>query len=325
MTRGPAVTSALVVDAALALLILGLALWVIATRAAYRAVVGFVAYGLLMALVWVRLAAVDVAMTEAALGTGLTGLLLLGAAARLAPHEAAEADSRPGRGLRILIGLLCAGVAAGLAAVVLTLPDPAPTLAPLVAENLPPTGVGNPVTGVLLAHRAIDTLLESVVLVPALIGVWSVAADPAWGGRPGFLPHPRSSGALTLLAQVLPPFGILVGIHLVWNGADDPGGKFQGATVLAAMWILVLIAGLRQPPAVRDRRLRVLLVVGALVFIGIGVAGIWLADAFLAYPQGYAKPLILAIEAVLTLSIAVTLGLLLAGPPASDHPSGGRS
>ena len=45
---------ALAADAFLALLILGLAIWTIAVSATYGAVVGFVAYGLLMALVWVR-------------------------------------------------------------------------------------------------------------------------------------------------------------------------------------------------------------------------------------------------------------------------------
>jgi multisubunit Na+/H+ antiporter MnhB subunit len=318
-------TSTPAVDAALALLVLGLAVWVTVARATYGAVVGYVAYGLLLAIVWVRLAAVDVAMTEAALGTGLTGLLLLGAAARLAPFEAAERARRPALWLRVLVGLLCAAVAAALAAVVLTLPEPAPTLAPLVAENLPPTGMRNPVTGVLLAHRAIDTLLESVVLVLALIGVWSVAADSAWGGQPGFLPRPRPGPALTLLAQLLPPFGILVGIHLVWNGADYPGGKFQGATVLAAMWVLIMMAGLREPPTLSNRPVRVLVVIGTLVFIGIGVAGVWLADVFLGYPEGYAKPLILIIEAVLTLSVAVILGLLLAGPPGVEQRAGMRS
>ncbi len=44
-------TSALAVDAALILLVLGLAIWVITTRAA------FVAYGLVLTIVWVRLAA----------------------------------------------------------------------------------------------------------------------------------------------------------------------------------------------------------------------------------------------------------------------------
>ena len=103
-------------------------------------------------------------------------------------------------------------------------------------------------TGVLLGYRAIDTLLETVVLVPALVAVWSLATDPAWGGRPAS-PGPRDPGsALTLLAQVLPPVGILVGIHLLWIGADAPGGKFQGAVVLAAMWVLVLVAGLQAAP-----------------------------------------------------------------------------
>ena len=318
-------TLCLITDLALVLLVLGLAVWVSVARTAYRAVVGFVAYGVLMSLIWVRLAALDVAMTEAALGSGLTGILLFAAAARLAPVEAAESARAPGPVLRWLIGLLCAMVAAGLGAVVLLLPEPAPTLAPLVAEHLPPIGLQNPVTGVLLAHRAIDTLLESVVLLPALIGVWSVAADDGWGGRPGSLPRPPASDGLDLLARILPPFGVLVGIHLVWNGADEPGGKFQGATVLAAMWVLVMMAGLRQPPMIGSRRVRWFLVVGALLFIAVGIAGVWLAGDFLAYPHGWAKPLIIAIEVGLTGSVALVLGLLLAGPPAVGPRWGMRS
>lgn len=306
------------VDAGLALLVLGLAVWVIAAAATYRAAEGFVAFGLLVALVWLRLGSVDVALTEAALGSGLTGLLLLRAAARLPPGDPAE-TARPGRGLRIVAGLLCAVVTAGLAAVVLLLPEPAPTLAPAAAASLPATGVGNPVTGVLLGFRAIDTLGESIVLVLALVGLWSLAPDAAWGGRPGSLRGAPPGSALRFLAQVLPPFGVLVGIHLLWIGADHPGGKFQGATVLAAMWVLVMVAGLRSPPRVTSRVMRWLVVFGSLLFIAIGVAGIWLAGAFLAYPDGLAKPLILAIEGALTLSVAVILGLLLAGPPVEDR------
>lgn len=53
------------------------ALW---SRDLFRAVVLFIAFGLLMALGWVRLAAPDVALAEAAIGAGLTGVLLLDAA-----------------------------------------------------------------------------------------------------------------------------------------------------------------------------------------------------------------------------------------------------
>jgi hypothetical protein len=52
-----------------------------------------------------------------------------------------------------------------------------------------------------------------------------------------------------------------------------------------------------------------------LVFIAIGFAGILMAGAFLAYPDGYAKPLILAIEWALMPSLTLTLALLLSGVP----------
>ncbi len=305
-------TLALAVDVGLAVLVLAVAGWTIVVRDTFAAVIGFVVYGLLLALIWVRLAAPDVALTEAAMGSGLTGLLLLGAAARL--RSARNISASPGLALRWVAGVLCALVSAGLAAIVLLLPDPAPTLAPAVVAHLPATGLGNPVTGVLLAYRAIDTLLEAVVLLPALLGVWSLAADRDWGGAPRLRYH-RPDGALTLLAQVLPPFGIIVGIYLCWNGADQPGGAFQGGAVLAAMWTLILIAGLAEVPPVSRRWLRSLVVAGSAVFLAIGLAGLGFADAFLAYPAGYAKPLILTIELVLTLSIAVALGLLVAGPP----------
>jgi multisubunit Na+/H+ antiporter MnhB subunit len=172
------------------------------------------------------------------------------------------------------------------------------------------------VTGVLLAYRAIDTLLESVVLVVALIGVWSFCADADWGGKPESPSTPDPEGALVFLGRLLPPLGLIVGIHLVWTGANEPGGAFQGGTILAAMWILVMIAGLVDAPSTSRPWLRFALIGGPALFLGIGIAGFATAGAFLAYPQGYAKPLILLIEAALTLSIAVALGLLALGAPA---------
>ena len=293
--------------------------WTIAAREAFAAVVGFVAYGLLLALVWVRLAAPDVALTEAAIGGGVTGVLLLGAAARLRGVAAAP-DDWPAAPLRLAAAALCATVAAALAAVVLLLPDPAPTLAPQALASLPATGLGNPVNGVLMAYRALDTLLEKVVLVLALIGVWSLAADGAWGGIPGPGQPARRDDALVFLARLLPPVGIVVGIYLLWAGADEPGGAFQGGALLAAMWLLAMMAGLAAPPAVSSRWLRLAVVGGPALFLAIGLAGFVIADAFLAYPVAWAKPLIIVIEVALVLSIAATLGLLVAGPPERAPP-----
>ncbi len=49
----------------------------------FRAVVLFIAFGLLLAVAWVRLKAPDIALAEAAIGAGVTGALLLVTLGRL--------------------------------------------------------------------------------------------------------------------------------------------------------------------------------------------------------------------------------------------------
>jgi uncharacterized MnhB-related membrane protein len=80
-------TFAVALEIVLAAVVLSVAVWTVAAHETFPAVGGFVAYGLLLALVWLRLGAPDVALTEAAIGSGLTGALLLGAAARLRAGE----------------------------------------------------------------------------------------------------------------------------------------------------------------------------------------------------------------------------------------------
>jgi len=222
--------------------------------------------------------------------------------------------------MRTLAAILSATVTTGLSICVLNLPDPAPTLAPAAAAQLGSTGVGNPVTAVLLAYRAMDTLLEAIVVLLALVGVWSLANDRAWGGCPKLRTHADSEGILAYFARVMPPIGIIVGIYIFWIGADFPGGKFQGATILAAMWLLVIGAGLAHLPPVSQTWLRILLVAGPLVFIVIGFAGLVTAEAVFAYPNGYAKPLILAIEIALMPTLVLALALLVAGAPQRMPP-----
>jgi energy-converting hydrogenase B subunit D len=65
-------------------LILAAALLLVAWKALtgpelFASVVLFMAFGLLMALAWIRLLAPDIALAEAAIGAGITGALLLGA------------------------------------------------------------------------------------------------------------------------------------------------------------------------------------------------------------------------------------------------------
>lgn len=302
-------------DFLLGALVIVVAVSTVVIRDSFASVVAFVAYGLLLALVWVRIAAPDVALTEAAIGSGITGGLLLSATTWLRRAEPSNATGRPGPLLRASAMALCILVAAALAAVVLMLPDPPPTLAPAAAASLPATGLGNPVAAVLITYRAIDTLLESVVLVLAILGVWSLAPDRFWGGYPGRKSSVDNGSALTLLARFLPPLGIVVGLHIFWVGSRAPGGEFQASAILGAMWILAMMAGLVDAPAISRRWLRALVVLGPTVFMATGFAGFAVADGFLAYPTKFAKPVIVVIEVALMISIAAMLGLLVAGPP----------
>jgi uncharacterized MnhB-related membrane protein len=63
-------------------------------RDLFRAVIKFIALGLLLAVAWVRLRAPDVALAEAAVGSGLTGALLLAALVRMRKRERAAIGKR---------------------------------------------------------------------------------------------------------------------------------------------------------------------------------------------------------------------------------------
>jgi len=84
-------------DVALVAALLATAAGALCSRDLFRAVVLFIAFGLLMTLGWVRLQAPDVALAEAAIGAGLTGVLLLDAARQFrARRRGAATGDKPG-------------------------------------------------------------------------------------------------------------------------------------------------------------------------------------------------------------------------------------
>lgn len=78
-------------DGLLLLLLLVLAWRSLNDRDLFRAVLKFIALGLLLAVAWVRLRAPDVALAEAAVGSGLTGALILAGWVRMKRREQAAA------------------------------------------------------------------------------------------------------------------------------------------------------------------------------------------------------------------------------------------
>lgn len=205
----------------------------------------------------------------------------------------------------LLLPLLLA-LTVGLGYAVLSLPEHAEGLQKVVADKMEVSGVSNPVTAVLLNFRAYDTLLEMCVLLLALIAVWSLGPITQQGeAAPG--------AVLDILTRLLVPLLILVAGYLLWVGSHAPGGAFQAGAVLAAAGVLLMLSGWRLRVKLAGLPLRLMLIVGLLVFLVVVVALMLLGGNFLEYPPSITSALILLIETAATLSIGMTLAALFLG------------
>lgn len=278
--------------------------WVsLASIDAVRMVVAFMAFGILVALAWVRLNAPDVALAEAAVGAGVTGALFLRTIGMLNRGEAREVTSAA---VKVSAALAAIGVTAALAAALVMLPRAGAGYDALVAADLDRSGVTNPVTAVLLNFRAFDTLLEIVVLLAALVAAILIGARQTY--------RIESLGPLLPpFARVIVPLSILIAAFLLWLGSSRPGGAFQAGAVLAGGLSVLLMGQLYRPRPSQATALRWLANVGLIVFAGASVATLVLSGGLIAFPAEQAIVWIVAIEAALTVSIGVLLAALFHG------------
>jgi len=218
---------------------------------------------------------------------------------------------------RWLLSLLLLVLAAGLGYAVLSLPDQAQQgLQAAVAQQMDRSGVEHPVTAVLLNFRGYDTLLEMVVLLLALLGVWSL------GGLPPVRPEPAPGLVLDTLKQVLVPVLVVVSAYLLWAGGHAPGGAFQAGAVLGAAGVLLLLTGWQLPRRAAGYPLRAALVAGVAVFLAVAALPLIGNRQLLEYKLAHAGFLILVIEAFATVSIGVTLAALFFGDDPADKEQG---
>lgn len=302
----------LLVDGLLGLGLIVLALQVVSERTVLRSIILFVVFGLVMALVWTRLQAPDLALAEAAIGAGVTGALMMMAWRRLLvinPKKPAETPRGRSR-LAIPMGILATALVAtiGLSAMDI---DPRTDSAGQVAmEELVDTGLGNPVTGVLLLFRNLDTLLEMAVLLIALLGARAISVT----ARPEEAAVVETSTPLVgALLSILVPMSILVSTHLLLAGTAEPGGAFQAGAVLAAGGVALILTGQLRPDDRPGRVTQLAVTFGLLVFVGVGVGVLAFGHSLLVLPGAWA---VYFIETAMTVSIGLTLALLFAGAPA---------
>lgn len=304
-------------DIALCLVLMGSAAAALFARAPLAAIAFFVVFGNLMGLAWLSLGATDVALTEIAIGAGVTGIVLLRSRARLLRlGDDCDSPSTHTR-LKVAAAAICTGLVAVLAVAVLQI-GAGDRFGAQVAEQAPALGVKNPVTAVLLGFRGYDTLLETFVLLGAVAAVWTLARSHDWPHAPApmAIAEPSSRTVTDLLGRLLLPVALVLGTYLVWSGSDRPGGAFQGATVLAGGYLLAAMGGAVALPGAGDTRLRIVLAAGPAVFVAVALGGI-AAGALLTLPPGLAKALIVTVEHFLAVSIAAMLVMAVAGRPSA--------
>ncbi len=302
-------------DITLVLLLLALAWTTCSAQDVKRAVTLFIAMGLLLAIVWARLKAPDLALAEAVIGAGISGALLLSA---IKDYPVTPMVSHRSRLIEGIINSLTLALTILMSWAVwhgLNMSDGI-RLSEQVFSQLNVSGVSNPVTAVLLNYRAYDTLLELAVVLTAVLTVLTLNEKRA--------DYQGSSPLLQGMTRWLVPLLVVTSGYLLWVGAHAPGGAFQAGAMLAAAMILLQLAYPSRRQAFNNYLLKILLVIGIFTFVLVGLWMMSLNDDFLAFTPAWASSLILIIETAATVSIATALTLAYLGGRPSGWEGTGR-
>ncbi len=247
-------------------------------------------FSLLMAANFFILDAADVALTEAAVGAGVTTVIFLGALALTAEREKYARSG--GRLVLLVVGVLATLIIyATFDKPRLGDPD-APVhqhLAPWYLEKTPEyMDFPNVVTAVLSSFRGYDTLGEVFVVFAACIGVLFIL-----GVRPeqSDMVGPNANAGLRhhlipqVVGRLLIPFLVLFGLYVQFHGEYGPGGGFQaGALIATGVILYALLEGEEAAlKAVPRSVLMALVIGGATLYGGVGVACILMGGNFLDY------------------------------------------
>ncbi len=253
----------------------------------FAVVMLFGVYSLLTAALFMNLDAVDVAFTEAAVGAGVTTVLML---ASLNLTKRWEALPRRHH----FLGLLVVGVTgAALVYAVLDAPLLGDPTAPVhqhvtpryIEQGEAEVGMPNLVTAVLASYRGYDTFGETVVIFTAGLAVLlllGIQDDPRM--RPG-VSAIGDQAVLRPVVKVLIPLILLFGLYVQFHGDFGAGGGFQAGVIFATAFVLYdLVFGDGSVRAVVPPRwLYRLAAIGVLIYGGVGVYSLLAGRPFLDY------------------------------------------
>jgi multicomponent Na+:H+ antiporter subunit B len=265
-------------------------------RDLFALVMLFGIFSLLTASFFLNLDAPDVAMTEAAIGAGISPILMLGTLALIRNTSA----PRTKKSIRATMVPILAVTITGAALIYATLDMPyladpqAPAhnhVAPrYIQQSLQEIGIPNAVTSVLASYRGYDTLGEVFVIFTAGIGVLALLGfmHDASGRRYSQFADTASLNYHTILhviSKIAIPLILLYALYVQFHGDYSPGGGFQAGVIFSVAFILyAMIYGLEAVyKVVRMRVIRLTMATGVLLYIGTGVVSLFLGGNYLDY------------------------------------------
>jgi multicomponent Na+:H+ antiporter subunit B len=257
----------IVFDAILLSFLVASAVAVCAMKSLMASVIIFSAYSVVKSIVWILLSAPDLAITEAAVSTGISGILFFIVLKRVLVvrreyEEQAEYKSPHRKALekgkfRYFYNALSVAIGLGLTGVltytVSRLPpfgDPSnPTNNEVprkfIEDGIQDSGALNVVASMLFEYRAFDTLGEAAVLIAAVCAVLILLRND--GGLNTFhafrrdLEDPKQDIILKNMSFLLVGVILVFGAFVVMNGHLSPGGGFSGGAILGAGLILYVV------------------------------------------------------------------------------------
>lgn len=171
------------IDILLLLIIVACAIAAVFTKDLLSAVIILGVYSFIMAIIFTWLNAVDVAFTEASVGTGITSVLMLAALSRTKRYEHHYTKLQRGRPSALFTKIMSLFLVIVTGAVLvygtIDMPEFGDPEAPAnqhvspryIEETQHDTGIHNIVTAILASYRGYDTLGETTVIFTAGISV----------------------------------------------------------------------------------------------------------------------------------------------------------
>jgi len=224
----------------------------------------FAAYCTVKSIVWIMLAAPDLAITEAAVGTGISSILffvvlkhVLVVKKEHLELEECKSRQKPKRDsgfFRYFYKTACISIGLGLTGVLVytasALPpfgDPSnPTNNEVprkfIEDGIQDTGALNVVASMLFDYRAFDTLGEACVLIAAVCAVlillrYDGPLHTFHAFRREF-EEPRQDIIIKYMSFLLVGMIMIFGGYVILNGHLTPGGGFSGGAILGASLVL---------------------------------------------------------------------------------------